>query len=131
MAQVSQEETCWVVLRQLLLAVCVEHVVLLEELLCDLQDLVVECKPGILTDNAQHLRIAQAAAGQAHCCSGTWGQKASASTNSICEKHKMSNAALFHLTNACIPAKSMQSGSITSSQCEGVLLNVHGNLSHS
>ena len=79
-AKICQKQTCWVVLRQLLLAKRIEYIVLFEELLCDLQNLVVERKPGMLTNDAQHLRISQAAAAPAYQCRGSWRQKASALT---------------------------------------------------
>lgn len=68
------------ILRQLLLAKCVEYIVLFEKLLCDLQCLVVERKPGVLTDDTQYLRISQVAAASAYPCRGSWRQKASAYT---------------------------------------------------
>lgn len=62
MTQISQEQAGWVVLRQLLLAVSGQNIVLLQELLCDLQYLVIEGEPGVLADDAQHLMVPQAAA---------------------------------------------------------------------
>ncbi len=80
MAQVCQEQTGWMVLSQLLHAVCVQYIVLLQKLLCDLQDFVIEGKPGVLADNAQHLRITQAAAGASHSCRRARRQEAPGNT---------------------------------------------------
>jgi hypothetical protein len=77
MAKVCQKQTGWMILSQLLLAVGVQYIVLLQKLLCDLQNLVIEGEPGILTNHAQDLRISQAAACTPHCCCWPWRQKAS------------------------------------------------------
>ena len=52
----------------MLLAIRIEHIILLKELLCDLQNLIIERKPGMLTYDTQYLRVSQAAAASTYCC---------------------------------------------------------------
>lgn len=56
----------------------VEHIVLLQQLLSDLQDLVVEGEPGVLTDDTQYLWVSQAVVGASHACCSSRRQKCSA-----------------------------------------------------
>ena len=94
------------VLRKLLLAVCVKYIIQLEQLLCHLQDLVIECKPGVLTDDTQDLRIPQAAASLSKQPSTTWRQDAPATSRIHARLNKSQQ---YCHTNAVLPAKAMQS----------------------
>ena len=127
MTQVCQKQTSWMVLRQPLFAVGVQKTVLLQQLLCNLQNLVVEGKPGIRTDHTQDLWVPQAAACATQCCCWPRRQKAPASVSGPVAD----SASIWHIRtqNACLPAKAMQPRTIACCQCEGVLLNMHRHMS--
>ena len=56
-AQVQQEQTSRMCEFELCSLVGVQHIVLLQQLLCNLQNFVVEGEPWVLTDDTENLRI--------------------------------------------------------------------------